>query len=344
MIKPTAKVYRKQIIEGYSIPAFIKNGSHFFVDLDVYENGRVHCWNFEDFEGFKKDVDRNWVDLSIPDNDQISIYGLGNWTINHGNWLFDKETFIAYVQSLIKELNPDLKNMYTYSEKIINGIRIGESGSGTVYKEVKRYPNDNFPEKINGESVDVFYKALENYHLVKVNVFSDSTIQLSRLETPIDLTLEAFESLIREEKILTEIPLNKTVFIYGLGSFKMTNVQYVTKIEEKLMEIKDILRDLNGQPSSIEICREAYQKYISAPTVENRNELRISYENVPDHQRCYVGDMDTKDVAVRMIIYGENEIENWSHYQVAKSLGEPLPTIEIPKPTDERNNSSEDFQ
>ena len=99
------------------------------------------------------------------------------------------------------------------------------------------------------------------------------------------------------------------------------------------------MRDLNGQPSSIDICREAHQNYISNPTIENRKKLKISYENVPDHQKMYVGDMDMKDIEVRMIIYGENEIENWSHYQVAKSLGKPLPTIEITKPNDEKNNS-----
>lgn len=339
MIKPTTKVYRKQIIEGYSIPAFIKNGNYFFVDLDVYENGRVHCWNFEDFEYFKKDVERNWVSLNIPDNDEISIHGLGNWTINEGNWKFNKKTFVDYIQRLIKELNPNLENIYKYSEKKVNGISIGENGNGTVYKEIKKYPNDIFPEKINGQSVDLFYKVLENYHLIKVNVFSDNTIQLSRLENTVDLTLEEFEKLIKEGKILTEIPLNSAVNIYGLGNFKITKVQYVTAIQEKLMEIKDILRNLNGQFSSIEICREALQNYNSNPTIDNKNKLKISYENVPDHQKIYVGDMDTKDIEVRMIIYGDNEIENWSHYQVAKSLGQTLPTIKITKPKDEKNNS-----
>lgn len=49
----------------------------------------------------------------------------------------------------------------------------------------------------------------------------------------------------------------------------------------------------------------------------------------------YVGDMDTKDVAVRMVIYGEQQIEGWSHRLVARSRGdEELPSIEVPKPRD----------
>lgn len=52
----------------------------------------------------------------------------------------------------------------------------------------------------------------------------------------------------------------------------------------------------------------------------------------------YVGDMDTKDIEVRMIIYGDQEIENWSHYKLAKERGEALPTIIVPKPNDEQND------
>jgi hypothetical protein len=41
--------------------------------------------------------------------------------------------------------------------------------------------------------------------------------------------------------------------------------------------------------------------------------------------------MDTKDVPIRMIIYGKQELENWSHRIVARELGaSPLPTISVP--------------
>jgi hypothetical protein len=337
-ITPSTKVYRKQIIEGFSIPAIIQNGSYFFVDIDVYENGRVECWNFEDFEHFKKDVQKGWVSLNIPDKKEISIHGLGNWTIQNGNWIFNKDSFIEYVQSLIKNLNPKLENIYKHSEKTINGVRIGESGNGTIYKDSKKDENDIFPEKINGNSINLFYRISKEYALVKVNAFADHTIQLSRLESPIDLTLEEFEKYIEQKDILTEIPLNSNVSIYGLGDFKVTNNLYVTSVEDKLLEIKDILGKLNGQPSTIEICRKNHKTYINNPIIENKNKLKASYENIPIHQRMYVGDMDTEDIEVRMIIYGEKEIENWSHYQIAKSRGEKLPTINIPKPKDKNNS------
>ena len=80
------KTYRKQIIEGVSIPGLIRNGNHYFTDLEIYEDGRVECWNFQDFAHFKKDVHRGWVAVNIPDGERISIHSLGEWTINKGAW------------------------------------------------------------------------------------------------------------------------------------------------------------------------------------------------------------------------------------------------------------------
>jgi len=75
------KICRTEVVKGVSIPGIIKNGPYHFTDLDVYEDGRVACWNFEDFEHFKNDVQRGWVSICIPSGQNISIHGLGDWTI-----------------------------------------------------------------------------------------------------------------------------------------------------------------------------------------------------------------------------------------------------------------------
>lgn len=335
MINPTNKIYREQIIEGVSIPAVIHNGSYFFVDLDVYADGRVNCWNFEDFEHFKKDVRRGWVTLSIPDNSSISIHGLGSWTITSGTWLFHPEKFIDYVEELIKTLNPGWHNIYKYHQQKINGVSISEDGSGQLYKEKKRNPHDMFPDKIDGKSVNLFYQLKGEYYLAKLNIFPDRTFELCRLETPIALTMEELEALIASAGIVTEPPADARVHIYGLGSFTVKEAGYAVDVQQKLLEIREIIGSLNGEPSSVQVCREAYRRYIADPTVHNKELLKVSYEKVPDHHKMYVGDMDTKDIAVRMIIYGEQEIERWSHYRLAKAIGERLPTIHIPKTKDE---------
>lgn len=334
-MKPTIKVYRKKIIEGYSIPAIIHNGYYYFVDLDVYEDGRVQCWNFKDLEHFEKDVQRGWVVSNIPDKNEISIYSLGAWTIENGNWQFTKDTFIEYVKSLIKELNPNLDNLYKYRQKKINGVTIGENGDGTIYKEHRQSPMDMFPKRIDGEGINLFYKMNDGYHLVKVNIFQDDSLVLSRLEAPVTLTITEFESLISEGIILTDIPIGSKIYIYGLGSFSIQEALDTTSIRDKLLEIKDIQRSLKGEPTSIQFCANAYKEYLDNPTLTNQEKLKIAYENVPDHQKMYVGDMDTKDIPIRMIIYGKQEIEKWSHYQIAKATGEILPSITVPRPKDQ---------
>jgi hypothetical protein len=333
--QPSTKVYRKKIVEGFSIPAIIHNDQYFFVDIDVYEDGRVDCWNFEDWEHFKKDVQRGWVVINIPDNQTISIHGLGAWEISGGSWQFNHLTFISYVESLIKILNPNWVNIYQVSEKKVNGVIIGESAGGKVFRELGRSSNEPFPEKLKGESVDLFYKIKDSYFLVKMNVFENSTIQLSRLEVPVDLDFMTLQKLADEKTLVTDPPTGSEVHIYGLGSFILTKAFYLTDIKNKLLEINDLLRKAKGEPTTIQLCREAYEDYLANPTVAAREKLKITYEQVPEHERLYVGDMDTKDIPIRMIIYGDQEIENWSHFLLSKELDEELPSITVPKPVDD---------
>jgi Ni,Fe-hydrogenase III small subunit len=103
--------------------------------------------------------------------------------------------------------------------------------------------------------------------------------------------------------------------------------------EELIKEVADELERLNNRPTSVDKCHDAYQLFQGDPTEETREKLREAYEAAPEHNRRFVlGDMDVKDIPIRMIIYGEKEIENWSHWQVAKQQGiEPLPSIKVKK-------------
>lgn len=325
------KTYRTKEIQGVSLPGFIKNGTHFFVDLEVYEDGRVECWNFQDFEHFKKDVNRGWVAVGIPDGNEISIHSLGSWKITDGSWKYTKSTFIDYVWSIVKELNPKLENLYTYSERKVNGMTIGESGRGKIYKEDKRIPNDPFPDKVKGTGINLFLKDDNaDYHLVRFDIYDRDSIIVSRYEKPLEMTLTEFEELVSNGKVLTEPPIGASVLVSGLGKFKIQEENYSTNISEKVLEIKDTIRVLKGEPSTVEVCTETYDRYVQNPTETLKQELKEAYEKIPEHERMYVGDMDIKDTAVRMIIYGNEEIENWSHYRAAKQMGKELPKITIP--------------
>lgn len=297
------KVYKKQILEGVAVPAFIRNGANYFVDLCVYENGRVADWNFEDFSHFVQDVQKGWVRVSVPDGEGISVHGLGSFYITDGTWLYNKESFVDYIAAVIKELNPHEDNIFTYREKIIGKVRYGESGTGTVYKEQEHYKNDPFPKKIDGDSINLFYRGADQYFLVNLIVYPDNTFEISRIEHPTHLTHEQLLQMVADGILLTAIPDNTPVTIYGLGSFTVSGTNYVETIENKLLEVKDILSKLQGLPTTVKICIAALETYNKNPTEENKKHLKESYENIPEHHRMYVGDMDTRDSEVTSIIY-----------------------------------------
>ena len=331
------RVYRQQVLEGFSVPAFIHNGTYYFVNLEVYEDGRVECWNFEDFVSFQRDVHRGWVVVDIPDGEAISIHGLGTWQITQGQWDFTKQTFITYVEGLIQALNPGWQNIHRYSERRVEGVVVGENGGGTIYK--KQEPASFFSPKVDGASLNLFYRQGALYWLVQVNVFADASMQLARLAHPLALTLAELEQLVTQQVVLTQVPKGATVCVYGLGSFVVQETSYVEPVQNKLAELRDMQRRLAGEPTTLDRCLEAYAAYVAKPTASQKEALREAYERVPDHLRSYVGDMDTGDTEVRMILYGEQEIEGWSHYQVAQARGEELPTIILPRPEQEEDEN-----
>ena len=90
----------------------------------------------------------------------------------------------------------------------------------------------------------------------------------------------------------------------------------------------DEIEELNDRPSSLETCYHAYKQFQDNPTEQTREALRLAYEAVPRHKRHYVlHDMDLKDIPIRMILDGEQEIENWSH-RIEADLAAEDPDIE----------------
>jgi hypothetical protein len=105
---------------------------------------------------------------------------------------------------------------------------------------------------------------------------------------------------------------------------------------ELASEIADLFAELAGEPTSLQKCRVRHEAFMAKPTTANRDALKKAYEAVPEHNRMYLGDMDVKDIPIRMIIYGKQEIESWSHRMVARHQGdEDLPTITVPEIEDD---------
>lgn len=200
------KSFRKKIIEGLSLPGIICNHTYHFTTLEVYEDGRVNCWHLEDFEHFKKDVQRGWVAVSIPDGGNFSVFNLGAWVIEGGQWTHSKDTFVDYVWSVVQRLNPALHNLHVYQEKKVNGVGILESGNGTAFKEQHRVPNDPFPKRIEGKTLHLFWKnEQEEYHLVRLDMYDPTSIFIQYLDTPLEQTLVQLETLFANKTLVTQV-------------------------------------------------------------------------------------------------------------------------------------------
>ena len=330
---PHPKIYRTQVMEGVIIPGIIRNGNYFLSGLHVYGDGRVDDWDFEDFEGFKRDVRRGWVATQVPDGGALSIHHLGQWQLDNGRWQYDAEGFIDHVWSVVKELNPELSNLYEYTPRKINGIVYGESGKGRSYYGEPRFERDPMPERIAGDrSMFCYQDEAGDYYLTLVEIFAEDKIVLQWLPESITLTFDELKALVPQERVRSSPPVGSTIKLMGLGEARLAAIDYEIAIDSKLAEISDMLKKLKGEPDSAELCVQRYEEYCEQPSVEARDKLREAYEAVPEHERMYLlGDQDRKDFPIRIIIYGEDEIEGWSHRAAARADGLPLPTIQVPK-------------
>ena len=183
----------------------------------------------------------------------------------------------------------------------------------------------------DGKRIDgIFFMAFihnGDYHLTRISVYQDGMIDCWEL-----VDFEGFKEKVRSGWVVTQPPEGALISVSGLASFNAVNASYRIDPEELIKDVADELERLNNRPNSFDRCLDAYKLFQEDPTEEARENLRQAYEAVPKHNRMFLGDMDVKDIPIRMIIYGEQEIENWSHRQVARRQGiEPLPSIKVQK-------------
>ncbi len=159
------------------VPAIINSeASFFFVDLQVFGNARLDYWTCEDIKHFEKDVKQGCITPDMPSGCCISIHNLGEWRINKGKWLFDRESFIKYILKTIKTLNP--KSL--------------ENGNGTFYKKIK------------DKEINLFFKTKLEYNLVRLDIYDENSIIVNRLEKPFKITLSQLEKMIAEKEIISQ--------------------------------------------------------------------------------------------------------------------------------------------
>lgn len=326
-------ITRTEIIEGFSIPGIIHNMQYHFTDIQIYSDGLISCWQMVDLSLFKEKLNKGWVVTSIPDGDVISIFNLGNWRIEQGEWLHTKETLYDYIHSLVKQLNPSLENLHNYHGK--NSKKIGKAEVAKHFiPNAKPYyyddPSSFLPKKVSGKKFHFFFRNDdEKTYLAELSLYKSGHIEITNLPVKKTYKFEELKNLADEGIITTELKIGETVTIINLGSFKIKS-GYGELMKNKLNELFDTFNELNGRENSIAKCARIFEDYKLNPTKKLKNDLKEAYEDIPEHQRIFVGSMDTKDFEVRQIIYGDIIKKEWEEY-----YGDKYPFEDMPKPTDE---------
>lgn len=294
-------VYRRQRIEGVNIPAIIHNSSYFLIQMPVYEDGIVSCWHKSDLQQLQEDLRRGWVTSTVPLGRELSVHNLGSFEVREAHWDYNIQSYYQHVREVVHSLNPEMVNIYQTTPREIekwDKLRVCFTADGTPCKQKPEFGYDFW----DGESNYIFCRQNGRLWLTPLTVFADKTVQIEALAENY-YNMEEMERLFADGTLAVSLPQAEWVRIKGLGDLLLAPSEYSVGVKDKLGEIADDLAGLLGEQDSIDICRRAYHYYLEEPCDWTRENLRQKYEAVPEHQRMYLGDMDTRDSDYQRILY-----------------------------------------
>ena len=300
-------VYRKERVEGRSFFGIIKNGSYFFSNLAIYEDGIVSAWKKFDIYQFEKALERKWVVSFIEDNENLDIYGVGVFEILESQWLH-KNDYYEYIKSILKEMNPEMENIYKTTQREIEkweSLKVGFSASPIDFKMKGQFGYD----LSDGKNYFIFRKS-HNYSynkevfLICYTIYDDETISIYNDEKV--YSFDDMKNMFDKDELLLYPKEDDTIIIENLAKLKLKPVIKYTNIKEKLKEIEENIKEISGKENAFDYAIRCYHDYLVYPSDYNRKLLKEAYEKVPEHERMFLGDMDDKDIDFRRIIYTPN--------------------------------------
>lgn len=320
---------------GIAVPGFIRNLNYYFTEIEVYADGVFACWGAVDLDFLAKKLKSGWISPEIPSGAKFGIHDLIQGKVVSGIWTHNHSSYHERLLDELRHLNPSMEGLVDFEGddcELRDGVRYAKLGLTRGSPQRQRQP---YESHLPSASRYALVRHNGQVFLTVIRVYADGGIDVHPLygqQQVIDM--DELKAMLAADEVALTVPDGTSIEIDSLGRFEVTNIwSYVDQSDDFVKEISDLIGGLNGEPESVAKCREAYQTYLDEPTVRNRERLKQAYESVPAHHRMYVGDMDVKDIPVRMIIYGDDEIEGWSHRIVARAQGdEELPSIEVPKP------------
>lgn len=290
---------------GRSVSLFINNWQCHLTTVDVYEDGSIDCWGFVDRTLFEGKLRTKWV-VPAPKTDQnLSVFNFGSTGVEGGVWRQTSRSIAEEVKSIVRVLNPKMENLldlHDSATEIRGHIRWSKLGGSD--KKFYRTESTLEAKEILGDSVPVLRVADRAFELTPLIVYADGMCQVGSDQTLV--SIGELDALYDENLMCNMAPASSRIVLPGLGEFRTTTDFGFVSVRDRIGEVRDKLNVLNGKQSVIRICASLFEEYEREPSQQAKGALRDAYEAVPEHLRCYCGDMDTRDTAIRAVLYGED--------------------------------------
>ncbi len=290
---------------GKAIPAFIHNGTYFLSPVEVYADGSINCWGYNDVPLFRDKLASGWVATRPAVGGTIGIHNLGQAVVAAVEWDRTATDFAGEVMAALRELNPSMHgliDMEGTDTEVRDGMRYAK---GYGWGQGKLYRVNADGDEVLGDDLSVFEVIPGGLRLRNWLIYADGLSQLGYGTA--SMPLDAVGVMFAAGRLTLAVPAGTWVAIDGLGQFRAGEGYWFIQPGERMREAADMVDQLQGGEGAIRRCIRAHQDYRADPSDGRREVLRRAYEAVPEHLRMYCGDMDSKDHDIRRILFGEPE-------------------------------------
>ena len=129
------------------------------------------------------------------------------------------------------------------------------------------------------------------YFVSEIKVYQDGMIDCWDL-----VDFEGFKQKITQGWVVTTLPNDALVSVSRVARFTVTAVHSALKEEEFIKEVADAIEELNGRRTSMDKCRDAFQRFQEEHSEEAKRQVQETYEAVPEHLRWFVLDEMDPDI------------------------------------------------
>ncbi|WP_267523040.1 DUF7638 domain-containing protein [Campylobacter sp. MG1] len=160
--------------------------------------------------------------------------------------------------------------------------------------------------RLDDNDTFIFYNFKGEFYLTTLIAYEDKTLKIGMLEKEY-FSLEEIKDMFDKNILTTEV--KDKFFIKDFAEIKIESIGYFVKKSQKFKEIEDMMKKVCGEKTTLELCKEAYHQYLSYQCDYTKEKLRKAYEAVPEHERIYLEDMDSKDWDYQRILYSNEKRE-----------------------------------